>query len=74
MKTYEEMNVIEYWEAVKEYASLLGSLAEGWTETDVMNDMQECIDRGGDGFLETMTGEQLENFAKSVHREIERGR
>ncbi len=74
MKTYEEMNVIEYAEAVTEYAALLGSLAEGWTEADVMNDMLECIDRGGDGFLETMTGEQLENFAKSVHREIERER
>ncbi len=74
MKSYEEMNELEYAEAVTEYADLLASLADGWTETDVLNDMQECIDRGGDGFLETMTGEQLENFAKSVHREIERER
>lgn len=74
MKSYEEMNEIEYAEAVTEYADLLASLADGWTEADVMNDMLECIDRGGDGFLETMTGEQLEAFAKSVHREIERGR
>ena len=71
MKSYEEMNEIEYAEAVTEYADLLASLADGWTEQDVLSDMQECIDRGGDGFLETMTGEQLENFAKSVHREIE---
>jgi len=74
MKSYEEMNEIEYAEAVTEYADLLASLADGWTEQDVLSDMQECIDRGGDGFLETMTGEQLEAFAKSVHREIERGR
>lgn len=71
MKSYEEMNELEYAEAVTEYADLLASLADGWTEADVMNDMMECIERGGDGFLETMTGEQLENFAKSVHREIE---
>ena len=70
MKTYDEMNDIEYWDTVKEYAALLGSLADGWTETDVMNDMQECIERGGDGFIETMTPIQLEDFSRHVYRNI----
>lgn len=70
MKSYEEMNELEYAEAVTEYADLLASLADGWTEQDVLNDMQECIDRGGDGFLETMTSEQLEAFAGSVMRKM----
>lgn len=70
MKSYEEMNELEYAEAVTEYADLLASLADGWTEAEVLNDMQECIERGGDGFLETMTDEQLEAFAASVARKI----
>lgn len=70
MKSYEEMNEIEYAEAVTEYADLLASLADGWTEQDVLNDMKECIGRGGDGFLETMTDEQLEAFVGSVMRKM----
>lgn len=70
MKSYEEMNEIEYAEAVTEYADLLASLADGWTEQDVLNDMKECIGRGSDGFLETMTDEQLKAFAASVARKI----
>ena len=70
MKSYEEMNEAEYAEAVTEYADLLASLADGWTEADVLDDMKECIGRGGDGFLETMTGEQLEAFAGSVMRKM----
>lgn len=70
MKSYEEMNEVEYAEAVTEYADLFASLADGWTEQDVLNDMKECIGRGGDGFLETMTDEQLKAFAESVMRKI----
>lgn len=70
MKSYEEMNEVEYAEAVTEYADLLASLADGWTEQDVLNDMKEVIEQGGDGFLETMTDEQLEAFAGSVMRKM----
>ena len=70
MKSYEEMNELDYAEAVTEYADLLASLADGWAEQDVLNDMKECIGRGGDGFLETMTDEQLKAFAASVARKI----
>lgn len=70
MKSYEEMNEVEYAEAVTEYADLLASLADGWTEQDVLNDMKEVIEQGGDGFLETMTSEQLEAFAGSVFRKM----
>ena len=70
MKSYEEMNEIEYAEAVTEYADLLASLADGWTEQDVLNDMKEVIEQGGDGFLETMTEEQLKAFAGSVMRKM----
>lgn len=70
MKHYKEMNELEYAEAVAEYADLLASLADGWTEQDVLNDMKECIGRGGDGFLETMTDEQLKAFAGSVMRNM----
>lgn len=70
MKSYEEMNELEYAEAVTEYADLLASLADGWTEQDVLNDMKEVIEQGGDGFLETMTEEQLKAFAGSVMRKM----
>lgn len=70
MKSYEEMNEVEYAEAVTEYADTLASLADGWTTEDVLNDMKECIGRGGDGFLETMTDEQLKAFAASVMRKM----
>lgn len=70
MKSYEEMNEVEYAEAVTEYADLLASLADGWTEQDVLNDMKEVIEQGGDGFLETMTDDQLEAFAGSVMRKM----
>ena len=70
MKSYEGMNEIEYAEAVTEYADLLASLADGWTEQDVLNDMKEVIEQGGDGFLETMTEEQLKAFAGSVMRKM----
>ena len=70
MKSYEEMNEIEYAEVVTEYADLLASLADGWTEQDVLNDMKEVIEQGGDGFLETMTEEQLKAFAGSVTRKM----
>lgn len=71
MLTYDEMNEITYVIAVAEYSNLLASLADGWTEQDVLNDMKECIGRGGDGFLETMTDAELEAFAESVWRRIE---
>ena len=70
MKSYEEMNELEYAEAVTEYADLLASLADGWTEAEVLNDMKEVIEQGGDGFLETMTEEQLKAFAGSVTRKM----
>ena len=37
---------------------------------EVLSDMKDCIGRGGDGFLETMTSEQLEAFAASVARKM----
>lgn len=70
MKSYEEMNEIEYAEAVTEYADLLASLADGWTENDVWEDlMQVRVD--GDGFIETMTDDQLWSFAQAVARKME---
>ena len=73
MKSYEEMNEIEYAEAVTEYADLLASLADGWTENDVWEDlMQVRVD--GDGFIETMTDDQLWSFAQAVARKMEEER
>lgn len=70
MKSYDEMNEIEYAEAVTEYADLLASLADGWTENDVWEDlMQVRVD--GDGFIETMTDDQLWSFAQAVARKME---
>lgn len=70
MKSYEEMNEIEYAEAVTEYADILASLADGWTENDVWEDlMQVRVD--GDGFIETMTDDQLWSFAQAVARKME---
>ena len=70
MKSYEEMNEIEYAEAVTEYADLLASLADGWTENDVWEDlMQVRVD--GDGFIETMTDDQLWSFAQAIVRKME---
>lgn len=70
MKSYEEMNEIEYAEAVTEYSDLLASLADGWTENDVWEDlMQVRVD--GDGFIETMTDDQLWSFAQAVARKME---
>lgn len=70
MKSYDEMNEIEYAEAVTEYADLLASLADGWTENDVWEDlMQVRVD--GDGFIETMTDDQLWSFAQAVVRKME---
>ena len=71
MKTYDEMNDLEYSKAVMGYADLLVSLEDGWSRQDVLDDMKECIGRGGDGFLETMTDAELEAFAESVLRRIE---
>lgn len=73
MKSYEEMNEIEYAEAVTEYADLLASLADGWTENDVWEDlMQVRVD--GDGFIETMTDDQLWSFAQAIVRKMEEER
>lgn len=70
MKSYDEMNEIEYAEAVTEYADILASLADGWTENDVWEDlMQVRVD--GDGFIETMTDDQLWSFAQAVARKME---
>lgn len=70
MKSYDEMDEIEYAEAVTEYADLLASLADGWTENDVWEDlMQVRVD--GDGFIETMTDDQLWSFAQAVARKME---
>lgn len=71
MKSYEEMNEIEYAQVVTEYADTLASLANGWTTEEILDDMKDCIRQGGDGFLETMTDEQLKAFAASVAREMD---
>ena len=71
MKTYDEMNDLEYSEAVMDYADLFAALADGWTKKEVIEDLKECIGRGGDGFIETMTDAELEAFAESVMRRID---
>ena len=71
MKPYDEMNDLEYSEAVMEYAGLFATLADGWTKKEVIEDLKECIGRGGDGFIETMTDAELDAFAESVLRRID---
>lgn len=68
--TYNELNDITYAMAAAEYACLLGSLADGWREEEVLDDMKACIERGGDGFIETLSDEQLDAFAHDVWRRI----
>jgi len=65
------MSDTEYYDKVRDYASVIGSLAEGWTAEEVLADMEDCIGRGGDGFLETLTSGQLGAFARAVYRELE---
>lgn len=67
---YEEMNELQYCEKVREYASVLASLADGWTVEEIRREL-DWADSMGDEFLESMTSEQMDEFAWSVMMEIE---
>lgn len=68
---YDNLTEVEYCDLVREYGLLCASLADGWTEEEVLDEFRHCISQGGDRFLNTLTEEQLRSFAESVTHEID---
>ena len=70
MKSYDEMDEIEYYNTVRDYAVLYGAPEfDSVDEESIKLDFEHCIQDGGDGFLETMTPAELDSFVKTVARE-----
>lgn len=70
MKSYNEIDEIEYYEYAREYSALYGAPEfDSVDEESIKLDFEHCIQDGGDGFLETMTPAELDSFVKTVARE-----